>query len=322
MASMSSMAEALSSLFTSIHCSNASLVIMLYDWLVCLDQEVACIWKPSGGLNAGSLVYALSRFPVMMSVVFSTATISPLSIPVSNLLSLFSVFRVYAVSGQKVMPTLVVSLLSTVTIITALIINGRFTKVEILPSPFNCSGVITLSSQWVFRSRRITMISRISLVAAETIVIAVTWRNRIYGLGRDSRGGETLGIILLRDGSLYFFILALLNVLHIILTALSVDEVTNKASYVTLFTDPCAWLRISTVLTCRFILNLRQVDKSRMSSTMPSGGDVEFAARGSRSTLPRFMVSFGEPLHTAVVGLEDVDEVEDIEEYSGTTDGS
>ena len=59
-------------------------VIMLYDWLVCLDQEVACIWKPAGGLNAGFLVYALSRFPVIMSVVFSTATILPLSVPVSS----------------------------------------------------------------------------------------------------------------------------------------------------------------------------------------------------------------------------------------------
>ena len=55
---------------------------------------------------------------------------------------------------------------------------------------------------------------------------------------------------------------------------------------------------------------------------MPSGGGVEFALQGSRSTLPQFIASFGEPLHTVSVGLQDVDEVEDIEEYSGTTDGS
>ena len=44
--------------------------------------------------------------------------------------------------------------------------------------------------------------------------------------------------------------------------------------------------------------------------------------QGSRSTLPQFIASFGEPLHTASLGLEDVDEVEDIEEYSRATDGS
>ena len=59
-----------------------------------------------------------------------------------------------------------------------------------------------------------------------------------------------------------------------------------------------------------------------MSSTIHSGGDVEFAMQGSRSTLPQFIASFGEPLHTASLGLEDVDEVEDIEEYSRATDGS
>ena len=53
---------------------------------------------------------------------------------------------------------------------------------------------------------------------------------------------------------------------------------------------------------------------------MHSGGDVEFAAQGSGSMLPRFIASFGEPLHTDTVELEDVDE--DIRECSGETNGS
>lgn len=90
--------------FTSIHCSNASLsmlecrlfhhscaydmkAILFYDWLLCLRQEFECIWMATGGLNAGSLVYALSRFPVMLGLAFTTATIFPLSMLVSNRLS-------------------------------------------------------------------------------------------------------------------------------------------------------------------------------------------------------------------------------------------
>ena len=38
-----------------------------------------------------------------------------------------------------------------------------------------------------------------------------------------------------------------------------------------------------------------------MPSTMASGGDIQFIAQGSGSTLPRFVASFGEPLHTASV---------------------
>ena len=67
------------------------------------------------------------------------------------------------------MPTVVVSFLSAIPIITTLvsttcpnvfemlatchkqIINGGFSRVEVLPSPFNCSDIVRLSSQWIFK---------------------------------------------------------------------------------------------------------------------------------------------------------------------------
>ncbi|PIL32867.1 hypothetical protein GSI_04985 [Ganoderma sinense ZZ0214-1] len=276
-------AEDLSSLFTTIYCGNSALTILFFDWLLCLDQEVACVWKARGGLNAGSLVYAFSRFPLMIGLVFNTVTIFPLSLSMLTLVArhscrlavwagnslvllsrfsigMFSAFRVFAVSGRKIIPTLGVSLLSTVPIINSLIMyGGGFTIVKVLPSPLYCSNINTLSSQWTFS------------------------------------------------------ILALLNVLQIILTAVSLDAIDAKESYVTIFIDP-----ISSILTCRFILNLRQVSHSRMPSTMMSlGGDVHFAAQGSRSTLPRFVAPFGEPLHTDLVESEEGDEVDEVDEGSG-----
>ena len=47
---------------------------------------------------------------------------------------------------------------------------------------------------------------------------------------------------------------------------------------------------------------------------------MEFAVQGSRSMLPRFVASFGEPLHTMV--SEEADVVEDVEDNSGSTGGS
>ncbi|KAM5543368.1 hypothetical protein V8D89_002953 [Ganoderma adspersum] len=257
--------------------------ILFYDWLLCLDQEVTCIWKAAGDLNAGSLVYALSRYPMIIGLVINTATVFPLSLSVSivphscrfvvfaadsfTLLSgistgTFSAFRVYAISGRKVIPTLVVSLLSNFQFIQALIMYSGFSAAEVLPSPFNCSSSVTLSSRFIFG------------------------------------------------------VLASLNVLQIILTAVSVDDITGKESYVAFFIDP-----ISSILTCRFILNLRQVDHSRMSSTMSTGEDVQFAAQGSKSTLPRFIATFGEPLHTVSARSEEGDEVEEVDD-SGSPDGS
>ena len=74
---------------------------MLYDWLVSLDQEVACIWKPAGGLNAGSLVYALSRFPLIIALVFDIMTNLQLSLLVSNQILLYSCTVLYASTEVK-----------------------------------------------------------------------------------------------------------------------------------------------------------------------------------------------------------------------------
>ncbi|KAM5543366.1 hypothetical protein V8D89_002951, partial [Ganoderma adspersum] len=60
-------------------CAYNHIAMLFYDWLLCLDQEVACIWKARGGLNAGSLVYAFSRFSLIFGMVSNTATIFPMS---------------------------------------------------------------------------------------------------------------------------------------------------------------------------------------------------------------------------------------------------
>ena len=186
-------------LILHVSCPYTLTAMLLYDWVLCLDQEVACIWKARGGLNAGSLVYALSRFSLIFGMVSNTATIFPMSPLVSSrvhcqsripvvypptevntttrgvvplpqvtilkliiphscsfairtqsffiLLSrlsicsacsythgpevrsqklivhspVFSAFRVYAVSGRKILPTIVVSLLSAIQIIISLV---------------------------------------------------------------------------------------------------------------------------------------------------------------------------------------------------------
>ena len=81
---------------------------------------------------------------------------------------------------------------------------------------------------------------------------------------------------------------------------------------------------LSSILTCRFILNLRQVEHSGMFSTMSSGEDVQFATQDSGSTLPRSITSFGELIHTSFSGtkVEESNEAGDAGEDSGITHGS
>lgn len=75
--------------------SHLPTAMLFYDWMLCLDQEVACIWKASGKLNAGSLVYVLCRFAAIMNAVFITASVFPLSFLVSNPFRRYSSTTVY-----------------------------------------------------------------------------------------------------------------------------------------------------------------------------------------------------------------------------------
>ena len=70
--------------FLSTSADTSFKAVLFYDWLLCLDQEIARVWKAGGVFNAASLVYGLSRFPLMLGMIFTTATIFPLSAPVSG----------------------------------------------------------------------------------------------------------------------------------------------------------------------------------------------------------------------------------------------
>ncbi|KAI0722630.1 hypothetical protein C8Q76DRAFT_719554 [Earliella scabrosa] len=84
-------------------------------------------------------------------------------------------------------------------------------------------GFVTQLSMSVAHS--LVVISRVSLITAELLVLIITWRATLK-TSRDIRAlgqGMLLSATMFRDGVMYFVVLLFINVLHFIFTSLSVS---------------------------------------------------------------------------------------------------
>ena len=55
------------------------LALLVYDWLLCLDHEARLIWNWHSRVAGSSLLYAFSRYAVLMSNFLSILTAYPLT---------------------------------------------------------------------------------------------------------------------------------------------------------------------------------------------------------------------------------------------------
>ena len=70
-----------------IQCLASLLALLVYDWLLCLDYEARLIWNWHSKVAGSSLVYACSRYAVLLSNFLSILTSYPLSDSVRILLA-------------------------------------------------------------------------------------------------------------------------------------------------------------------------------------------------------------------------------------------
>ncbi|OBZ72798.1 hypothetical protein A0H81_07334 [Grifola frondosa] len=93
--------------------------------------------------------------------------------------------------------------------------------------------------------------SRTCLIASDALVLAVTW-SKTYQLRKAAQQAQvkaSLLTLLLRDGTIYFVVLLILNALHIVF------NFVEQVPFVSIFADA-----FTSILISRFILNLREVD--------------------------------------------------------------
>ncbi|OCH85079.1 hypothetical protein OBBRIDRAFT_891399 [Obba rivulosa] len=176
--------------------------------------------------------------------------------------AVFSALRVYALDNHKWR-------IAALTLVLGLVPVGTNTfndsDTAIVYSYDSVFGQLCFDSP-KFTSKTYTIVvstTRTCMILSDIIVVAVTWVHT-YKIKRAAKAANlqsSLADLLLRDGTFYFVILALLNAAHMSLA------ITGVFTFLTVFTIP-----ISSIIISRFLLNLRQVDVSRRSAdtSLPS----------------------------------------------------
>ncbi|KAI1784404.1 hypothetical protein LXA43DRAFT_1123682 [Ganoderma leucocontextum] len=317
--------QEMSYLYRFIYCSYAACAILIYDWFLCLGQEVRFIWNWHSKVTSASLVYALSRYAVLIQLLLVIASNYPMSdlvrnvatvLPSNRLIvvavmwaqvatlmlgtiasSAFSALRAYALSNRNIWLTAIIILLA-------------------LPPP-----AMTISIQLQLFDLVISnaLYHDIGL-AAELLVVGITWwySYQSYRMRKGMKLGKTVSSLLIYNGSVYFLCLATLYILDIIFNTASVpDTVLDAAIFLSLFYDP-----ITSILTCHFMLSLRRFDSSPPSVAFSETGSrlrehaasrdvLQFAAQPSDS-LPAFIASFAGPVHVdSALSETDADAIDD-----------
>ncbi|EKM57494.1 uncharacterized protein PHACADRAFT_206395 [Phanerochaete carnosa HHB-10118-sp] len=135
--------------------------------------------------------------------------------------------------------------------------------------------------------------TRVPLIFADALVLVLTWIKTLRQLteARRLRLPLSISTCLLRDGTLYFLILLVVNIVQI-LTATTVAIAPVSAFVST----------VPPILINRFMLNLRGLNNSQQISTLPTPS--EFSDPAFKIS-PSIVGNMGEPLnHTVTVPEE------------------
>ncbi|KAI9068729.1 hypothetical protein FKP32DRAFT_1671971 [Trametes sanguinea] len=310
--------------------------LIFHEYLITFDSEVRLIWRRK--ITGATILFFLNRYIMILQNAITLVTYFPVSdltyvarvaterfcltFPpcscvtlgwmdiILNLLpyfiwNAFSTLRVYAVSGRDLRIAALVCLLM-VGPIAANTYNIPLQKPDNMPPPFNCEvdNAVTLATH-----------NKLTSIAGDAIVLGVTWWKtyRLKKAADAARVKTSIVDLLLRDGTIYFATMLVLNVLHILINF--VEQVSFMGDIADVLTS---------ILVSRFIMNLRDLDAKdtgqapNYTLTVPSVGEWH-ASSGDpgASSLQRGTLVFasaGEFLNSMGGPLERSDAISDCEE--------
>ncbi|OBZ73196.1 hypothetical protein A0H81_07320 [Grifola frondosa] len=316
--------------------------LLTWEYIVTFDREVHLVWgrKTTGAtvlfllnryvmfvqfiiqlpfsflistsVRSSALQHSSSDFSVYQGCLVLNRVLAVFSIAPYFIWAAFSSLRAFAMSERNTPIALLVLLLSLVPTGYNIYDFSRDVPINLPPPIFCIPTFPSLSASFIDRLllRRWTVATRICLIVADGLVIAVTWL-RTYRFARTAaRHHVRAGIIrlLLRDGTIYFVILLILNLLHIAV------KITQQTNFITTFEEP-----LTSIMISRFLLNLREVDSAAPSSVGEDGGEAgDEEGMGTLRFVTSVVGPLGEPLDHSFVD-DDVEEItEEVEEAQGS----
>jgi len=271
------------SLWISYCCIFAGSTLVFWDHISSFSKEVQFMWGRK--LNSVTLLFYLNRWTTFVWALVNTTLVLPLA-NVSNcrgdnnfgqaititlfiFWAAFSAIRVYATSGGRWVLAALVCTLALVPAGTNLYgsLIAAYYQIEAIPAlGLECVSGKTFSGA---TSTKFAVATRVCVIASDLIVLLVTW-HATFKLKRfaDRNNFETPVVtMLLRDGTLYFLALLILNVFNIVGWATDVFVFSVED-----FTTP-----LSSIIISHFLMNLRQASASgtQVSPSSPLWSDQQ-----------------------------------------------
>ncbi|KZT70574.1 hypothetical protein DAEQUDRAFT_764460 [Daedalea quercina L-15889] len=291
--------------FTENCCGAAAATLLLYDWVITLGQEYRYVWR--NNFRGYTALFLLNRINMLGLIIglfmgftpwytaeapmsFTEAAVLVLAsfqIMCFFLWAIISALRVYAISNRDIGFTVLTFVLALAPVVANLYNYVESTYfVSTYSILVECEYEQTFSASVLFKGfSSVLIVTRVSVIAADAMVLLVTWRH-LRGTLKSQRIGTnriSLGLLLLRDGTLYFVLLLLLNIAQII----AVLDFGQNFDPIPDFILP-----LTSVIIARFILNLRRFSQSTgdpLESHSWTTGPEE--GRGHHRSLPRSYLS-------------------------------
>ncbi|KAI0722600.1 hypothetical protein C8Q76DRAFT_782822, partial [Earliella scabrosa] len=226
---------------------SAATALLAYEYMVAFDREVDLFWKRK--LTMATVLFIANRYVPLAATIMNlpySVTIQSCG-PVSYTLNVvriaqylpwavFSAARVFVLSSRTWFIALGVFLLSMSPVIIDCV---TLAYLNVISNGIECGAVIKLS---ISSQHRFAILSRTCLIAADIVVLAITW-NATFKMSRESRAvGQraSLSAIMFRDGVIYFLILLVTNILHLSFTlpSIATPVASNPASSIVVLSEP------------------------------------------------------------------------------------
>ncbi|KAI0074320.1 hypothetical protein K474DRAFT_1774105 [Panus rudis PR-1116 ss-1] len=240
-------------LYIENFCILASSVLLFYDCILTFPTEVQRIWKRK--FSGATIIYVLTRYAAVVERVVLTVSLflqatedkvracfSHLSIQLMRRFAQFicvAILRLddtltdlsYATAGGFIAlrllgiygswtPTIIVGVFWVTRIARTLAIQITYTPIAFGPPLFGCGAAFGLEDTTLFA---VAATTNSLVLASDAILLVLTWAKTLQ-TWRTSRGvntGAPLASLLLRDGTVYFGIIFVFQVLAIVSSQVS-----------------------------------------------------------------------------------------------------
>ncbi|THH27531.1 hypothetical protein EUX98_g6655 [Antrodiella citrinella] len=254
--------------FISYICKLIPATIVVYDTILTSNREINCIWRRKHGLV--TILFISQRYVMMLLTLLRLFSLM-------DLMVLFSTIRTWAVCGRFNAAVFLVFLCGMFEPAANIYNYSRYRGFSV--DEFGCNGATVVVSPADQFPYSMPIITRCIAIATDLLVLVITWTKTtdVWRASREMKQFRPkLYMLLLRDGTMYFSSIFILNLISLILYALFTQSGLQGVTWFVGIAEA-----ISPLLISRFILDLRTVDDpNRDLSGIPDLPTIRFASSG------------------------------------------